>query len=60
MSVIITQYCDGDGCDALREIPAISLKGHGAPPSYKLAEDGWREVREDRHLCPACIRKALG
>jgi hypothetical protein len=59
MSVIITQYCDGDGCDASREIPAISLK-NARPPSYKLAEGGWREVREGRHLCPACIRKALG
>lgn len=54
--ITITQTCDR--CGATRE---LRIGHYGQPRSVRDAgrKNGWREVREDRHLCDACIKGAL-
>lgn len=47
MTISIVQSCDG--CGASRELKDTSQGDHG----------GWRQVTGLKHLCAACIRKAV-
>lgn len=56
MSITITQTCDG--CGSSRE---LGVGYHGQRSTIKAAADqgGWRAVQEFKHLCAACIAKAV-
>lgn len=45
--IAIWQYCDG--CDKQRALEAVGAENN----------NGWRAVQPNKHLCPACIAKAL-
>lgn len=62
--ITITQTCDGslgDGvdCEETREI-VLPRDEHASFLDVVAARGGWREVRKDTHLCPDCIKRALG
>jgi hypothetical protein len=47
MTIKITQTCDG--CGTERELKSLGSADN----------EGWREVSTHKHLCAACITKAI-
>lgn len=56
MTVVAKQICDG--CGTERELELRNAHGP-VDISNATKAGGWREPRQDKHLCPACIDKAL-
>lgn len=56
MTIEAKQICDG--CGAERELLLRNVNGP-VDIQYAAKTQGWREPRQDQHLCPACIDKAL-
>lgn len=52
----IVQTCNGCG-----EKRLLNVGYFGGRETIKKAAEvgGWRDVQEFKHLCPACIRKAV-
>lgn len=57
MSVQITQTCNG--CNKNR---TIQLEGYDNETTLKkrCENNGWREVKNDKHLCAQCINDLVG